>query len=198
MSEIDRNEIKKTIEEVLHKTEEYGKQAEQYASTNKELKELISEQLQLKDKFVEIVNSHKSFIEYIDESYNDKIIKKCESTFEQIKDESGAALIKFEKLESDFNEKMNLVVEMHKSFEENVSAENEKILEAIKVATMQLDKKNEDLMRFNKELEMKVNLVNDGLQKQQQSISKIFKISTIFLVINLVIIIVTLISILAK
>lgn len=173
MNELDRTIIKEKIEEVLKKAEEYGKQAEQYNLTNKELSELIKEQIKLKDMFNEVVNAYQIFIEYVDSTYNEKILKDVEGILNSIRSESEKVYTKLEEYKLYLDNKLQLLCQNNENLMLGMKNDlNEKISSLLSCNKQLKEDLNITLSNFKEEF---INIANKNNEKTSEELFAIKK-----------------------
>ena len=166
MNELDRTIIKEKIEEVLKKTEEYGKQAEQYNLTNKELSELIKEQIKLKDMFNEVVNAYQKFIEYVDSTYNEKVLKDVEGTLNSIKIESEKIYSKLEDYKLYLDNKLLLLCQNYENLKEELGNKYTLLSNLMLEIKNDLNEKISNLLSFNKQVKEDLNIALSNCKEE--------------------------------
>lgn len=167
MSELDRTIIKEKIEEVLKKAEEYGQQAEQYNLTNKELSKLIEEQVKLKDIFNDVINAYQKFIEYVDVTYNEKILQNANNTLNFVKLESEKVYSKLDEYKLYIDNKLLVLYQNHDNLKEELEAKYTSLSKLLLEMRNDLDDKiNSFLVSLNKQLKEELSISLDNFKQE--------------------------------
>ena len=165
MSELDRTIIKEKIEEVLKKTEEYGRQAEQYNLTNKELSKLIEEQVKLKDMFNDVINAYQKFIDYVDATYNEKILQNVDSTLKFVKVESEKVYSKLDDYKSYIDNKLLILYQNHDNLKEELETKYTSLSKLSLEMRNDLDGNINSLVSLNKQVKEELTMSLDNFKQ---------------------------------
>ena len=172
MDEMDKKVLKEKIDEVFAKVEKYGTQAEQYAKTNDELTNLINEQGKLKDTFLDVANSYKEFIEYVDKTYNEVILLSCKESFDKIKAETDQLVSRIDSFEEIIDAKSDEVKDKIDSLFESGEKNKQNIIDNIKDLSNKILELNSDIESFKEDIQV-IKQQNEEEHKQIMKTNKI-------------------------